>query len=230
MQAITRQAQNPVPAHGGRAGDLAPVALLAAACGIADAVGFVHAGVFAANMTGNTVLAGLSLAHADWAVAADRVATLATFFGGAMAGRVLQRAWPDAPWLPLLLEALLIGASAFVDPARAWSIWLVAAAMGIQATVITKVGGMAISTVVVTSTMARLAERAVDALAGSPRAAGPAPDAPTGLALAWGSYAVGAVAAALLMQATTLPLLVSAGVVLLVSLLWKLRAPGAARD
>ncbi len=151
-------------------------------------------------------------------------------FGGAMAGRVLHRAWPEALWLPLLLEALLIAVAAFVDPARAWAIWLVAAAMGIQATVITKVGGMAISTVVVTSTMARLAERAVDALARSPRAVGPGPDAPTGLALAWGSYAVGAVAAALLMKATALPLLVSAGVVLVVSLLWMVPSPGPARD
>jgi uncharacterized membrane protein YoaK (UPF0700 family) len=230
MESSTRQAGNPVPAGARRTGELAPVALLAAACGIADAVGFVHTGVFAANMTGNTVLAGLSLAHADWAVAADRVATLATFFGGAMAGRVLQRMRPDALWLPLLLEALLIAVAAFVDPARAPAIWLLAAAMGIQATAITKVGGMAISTVVVTSTMARLAERAVDALAGSPRAEGPGPAAPTGLALAWGSYAIGAVAAALLMKATALPLLVSAGVVLVVSLLWMVRSPGPARD
>jgi uncharacterized membrane protein YoaK (UPF0700 family) len=230
MESITRAAEHPVPGGHRRTGELAPVALLAAACGIADAVGFVHTGVFAANMTGNTVLAGLSLAHADWAVAADRVATLATFFGGAMAGRVLQRAWPEALWLPLLLEALLIAVAAFVDPARAWAIWLVAAAMGIQATVVTKVGGMAISTVVVTSTMARLAERAVDALARSPRAAGPGPDAPTGLALAWGSYAVGAVAAALLMKVTALPLLVPAGVVLVVSLLWMVPSPGPARD
>lgn len=196
---------------------------MAAACGIADAVGFVHTGIFAANMTGNTVLAALSIANQDWPLALDRVVTLAIFFGGAMAGRSLQRRWPHASWLPLLFEALLIAVAAFVDPARTSAIWLVAAAMGIQATAVTRVRGLSISTVVVTSTMARLAENAVDALAGDPRSEESGRNAPGGLALAWSSYAVGAIAAVLLMKATTLPLLAAAAVVFLVSLLWMLR-------
>ena len=55
--------------------DRISVVLMAAACGIADAVGFVHTGVFAANMTGNTVLAGLSLANQEWATALGQVVT-----------------------------------------------------------------------------------------------------------------------------------------------------------
>lgn len=203
---------------------------MAAACGIADAVGFVHTGVFAANMTGNTVLAALSIANRDWPLALDRVVTLAIFFGGAMAGRTLQRLWPHASWLPLLVEALLISVAAFVDPERTSAIWLVAAAMGIQATAATRVRGLTISTVVVTSTMARLAENAVDALAGDPRSEESGRSAPGGLALAWGSYAVGAVAAVLLMKATTLPLLAAAAVVFLVSLLWMQRGARPASD
>lgn len=203
--------------------DPASVALLSVACGIADAVGFVHTGVFAANMTGNTVLAALSIANQDWPLALDRVVTLAVFFAGAMLGRVLHRAWAQRPWLPLLVEALLIAVAAFVDPGRTLSIWLVAAAMGIQATAAVRVGGAAVSTVVVTSTMARLAENAVDALGGGSRAVDSGRTAPGGLALAWGSYAVGAIAAVLLMKATSLPLLAAAAVVLLVSLLWMLR-------
>ena len=213
----------PGPAAPARGTELALVALLAAACGVADAVGFVHTGVFAANMTGNTVLAGLSLANREWALAVDRLVTLATFFAGAMAGRMLQRTQPDASWLPLLVEALLIAAAAFVDPARAWYVWLVAAAMGIQATVVTQVGGVAISTVVVTSTMARFAERAVDRLAGSAPGEAPGSSATHGLAIAWGAYAVGAIAAVLLMKATPYPLLASAGIVLLVSAMCKMR-------
>jgi uncharacterized membrane protein YoaK (UPF0700 family) len=197
---------------------------MAAACGIADAVGFVHTGVFAANMTGNTVLAGLSLANQDWASALDRAVTLLTFFCGSMVGRVLQRTWQDEPWLPLCVEAALIAASAFVDPGQTLFIWLLAAAMGIQATAMTRVHGMAISTVVVTSTMARLAETTVDALAGDSRPKGGGNGAPTGLALTWMSYAGGAITAVLLMKVTSLPILVPAGVVLLVSVLWKTRS------
>lgn len=211
-------------ANGQHDHDLASAALMAAACGIADAVGFTHTGLFAANMTGNTVLAGISLAHQDWAIALDRVVTLATFFGGAMAGRVLQRTWQGAPWLPLFVEAVLIAASAFVDPGQTLFIWLLAAAMGIQASALTKVHGIAISTVVVTSTMARLAETTVDRLAGDPSPEGRARHAPAALASMWIAYAVGAVAAVLLMKATSLSLLVPAGVVLLVSLLLKTRS------
>lgn len=207
--------------------DLDAALLMAVACGIADAVGFVHTGVFAANMTGNTVLAGLSIANQEWAIAFDRVVTLATFFAGSMLGRVLQRTRPGQPWLLLFVEAMLIAASALVNPAHTQFIWLLAVAMGIQATAITSVHGMAISTVVVTSTMARLAEIAVDALAGAPRPKGRAIGAPTGAALMWMSYAGGAIAAVLLMKVTSLTILVSAGVVLLASMLWRTRSVGS---
>ena len=62
--------------------DLWVAALLSAAAGFADAVGYVKSGVFAANMTGNTVLAGLSLAAGKWDVAAQRGMTLAAFCVG----------------------------------------------------------------------------------------------------------------------------------------------------
>ncbi len=202
---------------------------MAAACGIADAVGFVQTGVFAANMTGNTVLAGLSLANADWVTALNRVVTLATFFVGAMAGRAIQRTQPQRPWLPLVVEAALIAGSAFVDPTHTAFVWLLAAAMGIQATAITKVHGVSISTVVVTSTMARLAERAVDALAGATPADGTDGAARVGFALTWLAYGAGAVAAVLLMKVTSLPLLVPAAMVLLVGALWR-GAYGAAAN
>ena len=205
--------------------DRISVVLMAAACGIADAVGFVHTGVFAANMTGNTVLAGLSLANQEWATALGQVVTLATFFAGAMIGRMLQRVRPGRLWLPLFVEAVLIASAALVGPEQAAFIWLLAGAMGIQATAITRVHGMAISTVVVTSTMARLAEAAVDALAGDSRSSDLATGASTGAALMWLSYAGGAIAGVLLMKLTSLSILVSAAVVLLVSVRFKTVSP-----
>jgi hypothetical protein len=85
-------------------------------------------------------------------------------------------------------------------PAHRWYVWRVSAAMGIQAAVITQVGGMAVSTVVVTA-------------------------ASRGLAVAWGADALGAVAAVLLMKVATLPLLASAGIVRVVALAGALRRP-----
>ena len=41
-------------------------------------------GVFAANMTGNTVLAGIALARFDWSDATRHLATLIAFFAGAL--------------------------------------------------------------------------------------------------------------------------------------------------
>lgn len=63
--------------------------LLCLACGVVDAVGFLRHGIFAANMTGNTVLLGISLAHLKWAAALDRALPLLTFFVGAMLARLL---------------------------------------------------------------------------------------------------------------------------------------------
>ena len=53
--------------------DVAAAVLLCAAAGMADAVGYVHGGIFAANMTGNTVLAGLAVAQGEWLKALERV-------------------------------------------------------------------------------------------------------------------------------------------------------------
>jgi len=66
----------------------AAAVLLGAAAGMADAIGYVQGGVFAANMTGNTVLAALALATAHRQPALQRIATLATFFAGAVGDRV----------------------------------------------------------------------------------------------------------------------------------------------
>ena len=145
-----------------------------------------------------------------------------------MVGRVLQRVRPGQLWLPLFVEAVLITASALVDPGQTLFIWLLAGAMGIQATAITRVHGMAISTVVVTSTMARLAETTLDVLARDRRPEDRASGATTAAALMWMSYAGGAIAAVLLMKVTSLSILVSAGVVLLVSVRWKTMGAGPA--
>lgn len=196
--------------------DAIAASLLCIAAGFADAIGFIHLGVFAANMTGNTVLLGVSLAHGDFAHVIDRLATVVIFFGGAMLGRTLWRWGGQQAWLALLVEALLLAGGAFIDERSVMSLWVIALAMGVQATAMTKFMGAAVSTVVITSTMARLAESATDRWVLSPMGMKmPASSTPHRLLInTWLSYVVGALLATLTMAVLSHALLVTAGLVL----------------
>jgi uncharacterized membrane protein YoaK (UPF0700 family) len=201
---------------------------LCAASGIADAAGFIQSGVFAANMTGNTVLAGLSVASQNWGTAAERALTLATFFAGAIAGRALLRAASGRSWLALGVEAAMLAVSVFLDPHSALAIWLIAAAMGVQSTGMTRFGSLSISTVVVTSTLSRLGESLVDYIVPRRQPANTGPSAPPArlLVAAWACYGLGALAAALLLRLTPYALLLPAALVLLVAV-FSARTPAA---
>ncbi len=138
--------------------------LLTIVAGMADAVGYVAmGGVFAANMTGNTVLAGLALGEGHFDLAAKRMAPLATFFLGAMLARLLLRL-VRRPAIPLLIEAAVLAVAGFLPIGREPALLLVALTMGLQASAITHFAGTAVSTVVVTSTLARIADATLDRL------------------------------------------------------------------
>jgi len=201
--------------------------LLCMAAGLADAIGFVQLVVFAANMTCNTVLLGLSLAQLDGAAALTRGATLAAFFVGAALGRALLRSAGGRAGPGLVVEAALLAGAAFVDPKSVVALWTIAAAMGIQASTIVKFKGAAVSTVVITSTMARLADWVSD-LATAPwssvaRALGTPPSL---LVNTWMAYASGALLAALALPRLPRALLLPAAFVLVVAWLYAGRAPG----
>jgi uncharacterized membrane protein YoaK (UPF0700 family) len=197
--------------------DTNTAALLCVAGGIADAIGYVQAGVFAANMTGNTVLTGISLANADFVTALDRALTFVTFFAGAMLGRLSLR-FAKSAWLPLFIEAAILAVSTFLLERQSLAILLIAFAMGIQATAITKFKGAAISTIVLTSTLARLAEATLDFFARHKRLSTVSQKTPAALlAVTWVAYAVGAMLAILLLKVTQAPLLVAAAIVLALS-------------
>lgn len=205
--------------------DVNLAAMLCVAGGIADAVGYVQAGVFAANMTGNTVLTGISLAQSEFMTALERALTFVTFFGGAMLGRLSLR-FANSPWLPLVLEAVILALStALRDPAVA-VLWI-AFAMGLQATAVTKFKGAAISTIVLTSTLARLAEATLDFVARHEALATVTSKSPAALlAITWVSYAAGAVLAVLLLKITSLPLLAASAIVLVLSYSFWRTMPG----
>lgn len=183
--------------------------LLTVVAGLADAVGYVAmGGVFAANMTGNTVLAGLSLSEGHFDLAAKRLAPLVTFFLGAMLARLLLRLF-HRPGGPLLLEAALLAVVGLLPIGREPALMLVALAMGLQASAISRFGGASVSTVVVTSTLARIAGAMLDRIWPTGR---PLPSVATLrlLALTWIGYLAGAIGGVLLVGAVRWPLLVPA--------------------
>ncbi len=186
---------------------------------MADAVGFITmGGVFAANMTGNTVLAGIAVARGHHVDAWHHFTPLLAFFVGAMLARGLLRLL-KAPTIGILMEAALIAGVGFVDIGIEPAVLVVAFAMGLQASSITSFGGNAVSTVVVTSTLARTADTAVDRIWPGTGQTPPASTSTQLLALTWVGYVVGAIAGALLVGAMAHPLIVPAALLLSVLVL-----------
>ena len=175
-------------------------------------------GVFAANMTGNTVLAGIDLAKGDQLGAWYHLTPLVAFFPGAMLARVLHLLLKTST-VALLIEAAIIAGVGFVDIGQEPAVMVVAFAMGIQASAITSFAGNSVSTVVVTSTLARTADTVVDRL--WPGAAVKAPSTVNTLllTLTWTGYLLGALIGALLVPRMAQPLLVPAALLLAVLLL-----------
>ena len=154
-------------------------------------------GVFAANMTGNTVLAGIALAQGQWLDAWRHLAPVAVFFVGAMLAR-------------------LIAAVGFLPVGPETAVLIVSLAMGIQASAITHFAGSAISTVVVTSTMARGADAVLDRLWPGGDRTPPAPTNRRLLAMTWAGYLVGAVIGASLLAVMPYPFLAPAALLVAV--------------
>lgn len=189
--------------------------LLTVVAGIADSVGYITmGGIFAANMTGNTVLAGISLAEGHYVMAARRAAPLLAFFLGALLARLLLRL-RHKPAVPLLIEAALIAGVGFLPIGTEPAILIVALAMGLQASALTQFGGAAVSTVVVTSTLARIADATLDRVWPAAPAALPPVAAPRLLMLTWAGYLVGAVAGAMPLHVIAWPLVVPAALLVI---------------
>src|SRR5258708_30790113 len=76
---------------------------------MADAVGYMTMGsVFAANMTGNTVLAGIAVAQGQWLDAWRHLSPLIAFFAGAIIARLLLLLLHTPTPILLLQAAFLV--------------------------------------------------------------------------------------------------------------------------
>jgi uncharacterized membrane protein YoaK (UPF0700 family) len=193
---------------------LARGSALCLVAGYVDAIGYTElGGVFAANMTGNSVLFAIAAARGEGVRAAAYVLTLASFFLGALAAAGLRR-WTGRAAVPLLAAALLmLGASAVGahDPKLA----LLALAMGLQGASVSRFGPVALQTVVVTGTIVRLSETIVARLA-SPSTP-PEPGSVRLHAFAWIAYGLGAAAAIGAQHVMSHPLWAAATLLLVVA-------------
>jgi uncharacterized membrane protein YoaK (UPF0700 family) len=193
-------------------------ALLCGIAGYVDALGYLKLGsVFAANMTGNTVLLAIVLAHGEWARAAAYGLTLAAFFAGALSASVLKRILPHGAWLPLLVQAVLLIVASLWPLGADKELVLLAFGMGLQGAAVTRLAGTNLYTVVITATICRLASGIVDEIWPTvPGAAAPSGSAPWLIfVVAWLFYGIGAALEVLLFDGRYLPLVVPAALLVL---------------
>jgi uncharacterized membrane protein YoaK (UPF0700 family) len=134
-------------------------ATLCLVAGYVDAIGYTMlGGVFAANMTGNTVLLAIAASEGDAKRAGGYATTLAAFLAGATLSAFLRRTTGRPVAALLAAAALLLAAAVAHLPAPA-SLAILAVAMGLQGAAITRFGAAGMQTVVVTATIIRLADR-----------------------------------------------------------------------
>jgi len=169
-------------ARGRRAPWLGLVVALAAAAGAVDAISYLMAQVFTANMTGNVVLLGLAAARHDTAAALRSGIAFLGFAAGAAAGGWVASwstrghegrdgggagwPWPGAVVAALLLEVpLMVAAEALLLAAggerlgtapRDALVVLTGAAMGAQSAAMRRVALPNVATTYVTGTLTAL--------------------------------------------------------------------------
>ena len=191
-------------------------ATLCLVAGYVDAIGYTMlGGVFAANMTGNTVLLAIAASAGDAKRAAAYATTLAAFLAGATLSAFLRRTTGRPVAALLAAAALLLAAAVAHLPAPA-SLAILAVAMGLQGAAITRFGAAGMQTVVVTATIIRLADHIAARVA--PRQDDAPGEAARLDALAWIAYGVGAVLALLAARVMHVPLFLAAAALFAVAL------------
>jgi len=187
-------------------------ALLCLIAGYVDIIGYIDlGGVFAANMTGNSVLLVLAMVRGEAARSASYLLTLSAFLAGAIAAAALRRV-TRRPVLPLVGAALLVALAALAHLPPNWELPVLAFGMGLQGAAITRFGPTSLQTVVVTGTMIRLADNLV---AQAMPERGESTASATRLdALAWFAYVAGAALAMAAQHAMAQPLILGAAALL----------------
>ena len=142
--------------------------------GYADAASYTLAGTFTGHITGNSVLAAVSLANRDWLLTINRLLAVGAFLLGILLSSVVDRLVKRKPsrsplTVALVLEATLIfiagiGIDSHQAPNRELFIIFMCLALGLQNGALRKADGISVHTTYVTGMVTKLLEHEVDRL------------------------------------------------------------------
>jgi uncharacterized membrane protein YoaK (UPF0700 family) len=134
--------------------------------GYGDGTGFVLAKTFTGHVTGNLVLAAISIAANDWRGTFKHLSAVLTFLTGTLLGVLIERplkAWSSWPLLPTVMgiEVALIGiaslaSTSHVGPGAEIFVVCVSLALGLQNGAFRRAGGMSVHTTYVTGLITSL--------------------------------------------------------------------------
>lgn len=156
--------------HGRR--DIAVAGSLAALAGYVDAIGFIKiGGYFVAFMSGNTTIAGVSLAQGRLHEFGRAGALILAFVVGVVAGSLLGRRVRRRQSAVMLAVAALLAlaAAAYLEPrTTALAPLLMAMAMGAENAVFERDGEVSIGLTYMTGTLVKLGQSVARGLSGEP--------------------------------------------------------------
>ena len=138
--------------------------ILAFAAGCVDIIGYISFGkVFTAHLTGNTVRLGQSLIDARWQGATKAAAIIGVFVIGSILGRSAIEVGSrlrlrSVAVVTLVLEAALIASALPAGHGEMFSLLMLAAAMGMQTSTLTRIGSLTVHTTFVTGMLNKLAQ------------------------------------------------------------------------
>jgi uncharacterized membrane protein YoaK (UPF0700 family) len=188
--------------------DFGRTLLLCLIGGSSDAIAFWRFGAFVGAMSGNTVLLGIDLARLDLQQAAYHACLIAVFLIAVSIGRLQILAQISAGATFFFTAPMFLVAGAIESK---WGALITAAALGLQNSVVRKIGGVSVNTVFITGDLVQL---------GSALPEANKPDRREQLKVhttAWLSYAAGAVIGSVAVRLTNEPMIVPAVLALAVA-------------
>lgn len=183
---------------------------LALIAGLADGLGWLQTGLFAAQMTGNTALLGVALAERHWHSAGEKATAILCFVLGTLASRLLLRPKLGprrGKALAVMAATAAVVVAAFLP--RPVNVLVLGAALGGQNAAFSTFGGQNINTSFISGDLQKLAQAITRRLAGRDAADG---DRIVLVAVPslWLAYVAGAAFGVLCQHNLALPLLVPA--------------------
>ena len=181
--------------------------------GYADSSSYLLAQTFTGHLTGNCVLAAVSVASKDWQLTLDRLLAVIVFLSGILVSMILNRfapVWrrPSSLSIAIFIELLLVlGAFIFLNSKATHQLFIVCMclALGIQNDALHKTKGISVHSTYMTGMVTTLLQKGFDYFAPEVRpkedsSRDPARLAIQVLAAMWMSFIFGAVTGAVIVS------------------------------